>query len=81
MALLVTCLVITTPTGNFSNFFINSLDGNERKILLHFNTLIHFPTFVIKFIDLYRMSAAICLWVKADITYISGLKFVKIYQR
>jgi hypothetical protein len=61
MALLVTCLVIGTPTGTYGNLFINSLECNERKIILHFNTLIHFRTFVIKFINLYRLSAAICL--------------------
>jgi hypothetical protein len=53
--------VITTPTGTFTNLFTNYLECNERKMLLHFNTIIHSHIFVMRFINLYRLSAAIWL--------------------
>jgi hypothetical protein len=43
--------VITTTAGTFGTLFISSLQGNKTNILLHFNTLIHYCAFVMRFIN------------------------------
>ena len=43
--------VITTTAGTFGTLFISSLEGNKTNILLHFNTLIHYCAFVMRFIN------------------------------